>query len=167
MNTYCHGTSQLPHELCPHFAHEKMEAQRGQAICSKSPAGECQSRIGSSICPMLKFVLLIPQPIAPLLQIKWKQGYKTEVCHDLMLTNTWALDAMPTNDGPVRWGHETSPQLQRNEWGNAKFNVLVSYLLFVILKTSTFTAYMALNEPRIYKTVTICSYILLLPTQNK
>lgn len=39
--------------------------------------------------------------------------------------------------------------MQQNEPGETKCHVLVSYLLFVILKTSTFTAYMALNELRI------------------
>lgn len=54
---------------------------------------------------------------------------------------------------------ELAPLTQQNESGKTKFNVLVSYLLFVILKTSTFTAYIAFNELRIYKTVTACLYI--------
>lgn len=39
-------------------------------------------------------MLLIPPPTAPLLPLKRKQGYKTEVCHGLMLTNTRVLAAM-------------------------------------------------------------------------
>lgn len=51
-----------------------------------------------------------------------------------------------------------------NRMTQAGFHV-VSCLLFVILKTRTFIAYMALNELRIYKTVTIC--LLILSKTNK
>jgi hypothetical protein len=74
--------------------------------------------------------------------------------------STPALDAILSDDSPVRchlYNYLDLPE-KGNESGKTKFNILVSYLLFVILKTSTFTAYMALNELRIYKTVTICSY---------
>lgn len=56
--------------------------------------------------------------------------------------------------------------MECKESGKTKLNVLVSCLL-VILKTSTFTAYMALNELSIYKTVTICLHILILSKTNK